>query len=436
MIQTAWSTSRTVAMSDVHLPMIYGNNRDAYYCRDPEVILSGPADTGKTITKLTKLHWLAHKYDDASIVIARKQLTDIGGTVLQTWQRYIVDETVKVYGGARPQWYDYPNGSRVWFAGLDRPGKILSGEHDIIYVNQAEELTLIDWETLTTRTTGRAGHVPYNQTIGDCNPAHKSHWIKSRADSGLLTLFNSTHEDNPELYDQRTGEITPEGEKRIGALDRLTGVRKLRLRHGLWASPEGAIYDVFDEERHKVAAFPVPAHWPRAVGIDPMGVYRAAVWLAWDAENRVLNAYRELLLPFGSTVARFVERVKKLTANEPVMAWVCGAKSERDWRTEFQAVGLPVTEPPISDVWIGIDKVTELLQDFRLVIHDSCQNLLSEIGEYSRKRDNRTGEFTDRIEHKDKYHGLDCLRYAVVWLATPNRGVQQRVVYEPFVIGG
>ena len=40
------------------------------------------------------------------------------------------------------------------------------------------------------RTTGRAGHMPYNQTIGDCNPAHPTHWIPERARAGRLVLVD------------------------------------------------------------------------------------------------------------------------------------------------------------------------------------------------------------------------------------------------------
>ena len=404
----------------VELPIVYGNNRAAYLCQDSEVILAGPADTGKTIALLTKLHFLAHKHANASIVIARKQLTDTYATVLQTFQKKVVGEgePVRVYGGDKPQWFDYPNGSRIWVAGLDKPGKVLSAEHDIIYVNQVEECSLVDWETLTTRTTGRAGHIPYNQAIGDCNPAAPTHWIRSRAKSGSLTMFESTHRDNPELYDQVTGELTEEGERRIGALKRLTGARLLRLYRGLWAAPEGAIYDVFSEERHVVKAFDPPLLWPRAVGIDPFGPYTAAVWLAFDLENGKLNVYREYLEPFGLTVKGHSENMLRLSKGETIWRWVCGAKSERSWRLEYKASGIPVTEPPIVDVWLGIDRVYQLLSDWSLVVHDSCVNLLSEIGNYRRKLD-RGGNPTEAIESKEDFHLLDALRYVVAELTQP-----------------
>lgn len=407
----------------------YGTIKDAILCRDQETIIAGPADTGKTIGLLWKLDALAKCYDGCSLVIARKQQTDLWSTVIESFKKNIVkDQPIRAYGGEKPEFFEYPNGSRIWTAGLDKPGKVLSAEHDVIYVNQAEELQLADWETLTTRTTGRAGHMPYSQCIGDCNPAHPRHWIIQRRDMGFLTLFQSTHHDNPSLYDPVTGLITEDGTRRIGALRNLTGVRKLRLYSGLWVAPEGAIYDVFDETRHKVAHFDPPLIWPRIVGIDPAGAYKAAVWLAIDPQSGIINVYRELYEPFGTTVGAFCDAMRKASGYdsagrpqyrvETILAWICGAKAERDWRTEFGAAGIPVIEPPISDVWVGIDRVYDLLKDFRLVIHDNCTHLLSEVVDYRRKLDNND-QPTDNIESKNDYHSADCLRYSVAWLMEP-----------------
>jgi len=411
----------------------YGSNLAAYLCHDPEFMLSGPADTGKTVALLTKLHALAHKHSSASFVIVRKQLTDTYSTVLQTFLKKIIadDPSVSVYGGEKPQWFDYRKSkSRIWVAGMDKPGKVLSGEHDGIYVNQAEELSLIDWEYLLSRATGRAGHVPYPQLMGDCNPGPPTHWIRTRAKAGTLTFFKSTHRDNPELFDPETGAITKAGKQRLGVLKRLTGSRLMRLFHGVWAAPEGAIYDILDEDKHKVAAF-TPHHlWPRIVGIDPVGAYIAAVWAAWDAENRVLNVYREYMEPFGETTAGHAKNILDLSQDETIFAWVGGGPSERQARTDWNGAGIPLLPPPIAEVWAGIDRVYALLKDFNLVIHDSCPMLLSQLGDYRRKL--KDGEPTDKIEDKETYHLPDALRYLVAWCAAPLEG--ERVVYDPVPI--
>lgn len=416
---------------DLHYSF-YGGNDKAFYCTDPEVILAGPADTGKTLALLTKLHLIAAKYSDASCVILRKRLTDTHPTVLQTYIKKVINNCpwVTTYGGEKAQWFDYPNGSRIWVAGLDKSGKVLSAEHDIIYPNQAEELGLPDWETLLSRATGRAGHVPYPQVIGDCNPGPPTHWIRTRAKARALTFFESRHQDNPELFD-REGNITEAGKQRLGALQRMTGSRLMRLYHGLWAAPEGAIYDILDEEKHKVAAFFPPLTWPRIVGIDPVGAYIAAVWAAWDAEGRVLNVYREYMEPFGETTAGHVKNILDLSQRETIFAWVGGGPSERQARTDWNGAGIPLLMPPIADVWAGIDRVYALLKDFNLVIHDNCPILLSQAGDYRRKL--KDGEPTDKIEDKETYHLLDALRYLVAWCAAPLEG--ERVVYDPVRIG-
>jgi len=413
----------------------YGGNRDAILCREPEVILSGPAETGKTLAMLWKLHTLAYKYPNAQLAIIRKRKTDITGTVFHTLKRDLLTDHgpgVRIYGGGYPQWIDYPNGSRIWIGGMDDPGKTLSSERDVIYINQVEELSLPDWEYLTRPVTGRGAVMPYTQLIGDCNPGPPTHWIRTRAKDGPLTFFESTHKDNPTLWDHTQEAWTEQGRRSLSRLRNMTGSRLLRLYHGLWAAPEGSIYDVFDEHKHVVKHFAPPALWPRAVGIDPFGAYIAAVWLAWDTQNGVLNIYREYYQEFGETTPGHVDNILRASKGETIFAWVGGGPSERQARADWAGAGIPLLEPPISDVWAGIDRVYQLLKDFGLVIHDNCPNLMSEIGNYRRKMDRR-GNPTETIEDKESYHMLDALRYAVAYLTQP--GERTEVIDRRLPIG-
>jgi len=226
-----------------------GGCADLIYSHDPEVIAEGPAETGKTLASCWKLHLLASKYPKSQWVIVRKIQRDLYGSVLQTWERVIKDAPVKSYGGEKPEKYQYPNGSTVWVAGMDNPGKVLSSERDGMYVNQAEQLVLDDWESLTTRTTGRNAVVPYPQVFGDCNPAGSGHWIRERSKKGILRLIHTRHQDNPTLYDD-AGVITEQGKRSSERLGNLSGVRRKRLFEGIWATAEGAVYDTFDSSVH------------------------------------------------------------------------------------------------------------------------------------------------------------------------------------------
>ena len=148
-----------------------------------------------------------------------------------------------------------------------------------------------------------------------------------------------------------------------------------------------------------------------------------ALWVAWDPKAEILNVYREYLEPFGVTTPEHVKAILAHSAGETIWAWAGGGPSERQARADWQGAGIPLLAPPAIEVWSGIDRVTQLLADFRLVIHDCCVNLLSEVGSYQRVMDGDVA--TDRIQDKDRFHLLDALRYIVAWLTEP--GEQRQV---------
>jgi PBSX family phage terminase large subunit len=227
----------------------HGAAMDFIYSHEREVIIAGPAETGKTLAACWKAHILASKYPGCQGAIVRKTYKSMTGSVLQTFERVIKGAPVEIYGGERPEKYIYSNGSMIWLGGMDNPDKVLSSERDFFYVNQAEEFELNDWETMTTRATGRSAVIPFPQVFGDCNPSGSQHWILQRSKAGKMKLLTSVHADNPMLVDGE-GNVTTQGKRTFETLDALTGVRYKRLRLGLWATAEGAVYDSFDNAVH------------------------------------------------------------------------------------------------------------------------------------------------------------------------------------------
>jgi terminase large subunit-like protein len=244
---------------------------ELFTCRAPEVLVSGPAGTGKSRACLEKLSTTALANPGMRGLIVRKVRDTLGGTALVTWREHVVVEalahgTVAFYGGsaAEPAQYRYSNGSVIVIGGMDKPSKIMSSEYDMVYVQEATELTLTDWEALTTRL--RYGRVPFQQLIADCNPDAPTHWLKRRCDDGATVMLHSRHEDNPVLF--RGMQPTELGAAYIAKLDALTGVRKLRLRLGLWAAAEGVIYAEWSDAVHLVDRFVPPDDWPRYWSVD------------------------------------------------------------------------------------------------------------------------------------------------------------------------
>ena len=274
-------------------PTFRGAAQTAQAITAHEWMLAGPAETGKTWAALWRLDALLRSTPRAQAALVRKVRHDMDGTVLSTWRKLIArsGSGATADGGERPQWYDYPNGARLYVGGMDRAGAILSGERDFIYVNQAEELSIDDWETLTTRTTGRGAVTETPMLFGDCNPGAPTHWIINRLS---LMVLHSRHEDNPSLYDE-DGSLTPQGVRTMRILDNLTGVRAKRLRAGLWVAAEGTVYE-FDRAVHLIDPFPIPAEWMRVRSID-FGYTNPFVcqWWALDPDGR-LYLYREIYM--------------------------------------------------------------------------------------------------------------------------------------------
>ena len=225
-----------------------GGNGELYRSREHEVVLAGGADTGKTYAACLKAIEMCVNVPGVQGALVRKTAASIPGTVLRTFKT-LAGSGVTYYGGESPSRIIFPNGSQVWIGGMDNSDRVLGAERDFIQVSQAEELTLDDWEKLATRCSGRGAKVQHPQLFADCNPGGSRHWIRERAKAGKLRLIQSRHQDNPTIYDQ-AGNLTEEGARRLAVLDNLTGVRRLRLKEGVWATVEGAVYPMFNAAVH------------------------------------------------------------------------------------------------------------------------------------------------------------------------------------------
>jgi PBSX family phage terminase large subunit len=259
-----------------------------------EVIIKGPAETGKTYAACYFIDWVLRSYPHVQAVLARKIRDTIVPTVLQTYLKIIADKPdVVSYGGKKPEWFDYANGSRLWLAGLDDPGKALSSERDIVYINQCEEVSIHDWETLTTRVTGRAGNLPngISLMLGDANPSHAKHWTTQRSSAYVMRSY---HKDNPTLYSD-DGKPTERGNKTLGILSNLSEPRRSRLFLGLDVSAEGQVYKEYDSEKHLIQRVNIPLNWPCIRVID-FGYSNPFVcsWYCYDPQNNRLYRYREI----------------------------------------------------------------------------------------------------------------------------------------------
>lgn len=383
----------------------------AFSARDDEVLLSGPAGTGKSRACLEKLHACALANPGMRGLIARKYAKNLAEAALVTWEKQVLPEAlqaglVSYFGGSgkEPAKYRYANGSEIVIGGLDKDSRIMSTEYDMVYVQEAIELDKQEWEALSTRL--RHGTMAFQQIIADTNPDAPGHWLHQRCMAGGTRMIPSRHTDNPRYYADQppaddpdrapdamaNGEpywLTEPGRAYMKRLDRLTGTRRQRLKDGLWVAAEGIVYEEWDPARHMAEPRQIPEHWRRVWAID-FGFRHAFVcqWWAVDDDGELWR-YRELL-GTGKTVEDWaqiilgqVRRPRERTAKDPD-DWEPDWTDEDDWvwtepepekiicdhDQEGQVVlqrklGLP-TRDAYKKVNEGIDAVKQRMKDGRI----------------------------------------------------------------------
>jgi len=410
----------------------FGASLELFQCRAREVVIEGPADTGKSRACLEKLHAAATKYAGMAGAIVRKTRTSITESAQKTYERWVCPP------GASRLWHDleyrYPNGSTLVLAGLDEPTRLLSTEFDVVYVMQAEELSVDDWELLTTRVTGRGAVMPYVQLLGDMNPTDPGFFLYQREKAGATAFLKATHADNPTMT-----------EDRLAPLKALTGYRRRRLYLGERVAAEGMFFPEWDPTVHVCDPFPIPAHWTRWTATDygfaePFAHYAAArepgtkriclfreIYAEGkrDADQATLITARireereTLKVPEASSL--YALHVgdpsmfnKRTEANLPSIAAVyraggvrlepAGNNRKSGWSVVRAALAHGPEKPPRLQVFRG--RCPNLERTLPAMVHDPLD----------------PEDLADKIGHtKTEDHAVDALRYLLVAEASPPR---------------
>ncbi len=425
---------------------LYGGAREFWRYKGQEAILSGPFETGKTIAAMMKLHALLVKYDNSRAFITRGTYQSLLSTAIVTYENKILpvrpdspDSAIVKYGGSKPEHYTYPNGSHLLVVGLDNPTKLLSGEFDYGYVNQAEEASLDAWETLVGRCTGRAGNAPYTQVMGDCNPSIPTHWILHRAS---LKLFEQRHKHNPNLYNQETGEETEQGKRSIAILSSLTGIRKKRGFLGIWASNEGVVYESFDKDIHVIARDKVPeiVSWYLAIDFGYTNPFVCQLW-GLDRDGR-MYLWSEIYHT-KRTINAHVPKIKAMIGDRTITAII--ADHDAEDRATLKEHGLS-TKAAKKDISLGIQAIEDrlvVLSDGKprmYLVEGACIEYDKELyREYAGDThpcstehefpayewpEGKDGKPIKEVPIDLNNHGLDAARYMVVYLDGLKRGVK------------
>jgi len=337
--------------------------------------------------------------------------------------RYVATPTARFQfspAGGRRLWRAAPDcETNVFFGHASNPESLASSTGKAAWLDEAGQggFKAESWDEIQARLSVHEGRVlitsrPYN--LGWLKQRVYDPWERERKAGRAHPHIDVVHFrsiDNPtfprEEYERARRDLPP---------------WKFALMYdAVFTRPAGLIYDSFDEHKHKVPRFKLPDQWPRVLGLDFGGVNTAGVFYAvemlrdggvWTGR---LYAYREYKA--GSRTA--AEHVHHLLKGEPSPPHtVGGSASEGQWRDEFRAAGLPVREPPIKDVEVGIDRVYGAHRRGEILVFEDLAGYLEEKLTYSRELDDR-GEPTEKIEDKHRFHFMDAERYALAWAKAP-----------------
>jgi PBSX family phage terminase large subunit len=414
------------------LPLSPKQIRSVVEAQDAPIALwSGAVSSGKTIASLVGFLGALVAAPDHGLVV-------IIGKTLQTIERNIIDplQSVHLFGALAKQ-VSHTTGSTtavilgrtVHLVGANdvrAEGRIRGATIALAYVDEATLLPQGFWMMLLSRL--RVGD--QSRLLATTNPDGPFHWLRKDfilkgADVGLRN-WHFTLDDNPTLSPAYVARLKKQ----------YVGLWYRRFILGEWCLAQGAVYDMFDEDRNVIDVLPYMRRW-LAVGIDygTVNPFSAILMgLGDDGHMYAVSEYRyDSATAFRQqTDAQYSTDVRQWLANVRRPGeigngrgvspeWIFVDPSAASFMTQLWSDRVPNVTPGINDVLDGIRSVGVALGSGLLRIHRSCAGLLGELPGYA--WDEKAAEKGEDKPLKIQDHSADALRYAVHSTAHEWRGL-------------
>ena len=365
-------------------------------------IYKGSAGSGKShfITQKIIIKALREK---RRVMICRRYGTTMRNSVFKLFKDVI--ESFKITHLTRIKESDMsitlPNGSEIIFVGLDNEEKLLSiaGITDV-FIEEVYEVPKEIVDQLNLRMRGKA---PNQQIYMAFNPISAKHWLydfcegSTRPESSIYS--QSTFRDNPFLPDEY-----------VKALEDMyrTNPNKARVFcDGNWgADVEGLVY-----KNHILSDFDINELIKQGlevrVGIDWGFVDPTTVVVSlFDKPKKEIYIIGEFYKR-GATLEEIKDGIVQLGISKQKM-YCDGAEPDKvDYlrRNGFNAVS---AKKGAGSVKAGIS----FLQDMKIICHESCVNVATELENYVYLKDKKTGQYIEDSYDHDFSHTMDALRYS------------------------
>ena len=279
--------------------------------------------------------------------------------------------------------YTLPNGSFVEFFSTDDEQKIRGRKRNILYCNEANEISFLEWQQLVMRTTDFS-IVDYNPSFSD------EHWLCELNKDPRTYHFISTYKDNPFLEQTIIDEIE--------SLQYKNKVLWTVYGLGLQAMAEGLVfpeYEIVDE--FPAYAKHVAAGLDFGYSSDPTAIVKCGV-----LDNRLYldeQCYRTHML-----TSEIIKELKKLGL------FVYADSADPRLIQEIANAGIIIfpADKYKGSVMGGLFKMME----YKICVTRRSVNLIRELKNYVYEQ-NKDGKFIN--EPIDAYnHLIDASRYYTI----------------------
>lgn len=350
------------------------------------VVQQGGTRSGKTYNILL---WIIFSYcqrnEGKIITICRKSFPALRGTVMRDFFQILKDHNIYSEDSHSKTANEYRlNENTIEFISLDMPQKIRGRKRDLLFANEANELTQEDWTQLLFRTN--------EKVILDYNPSEEFHWIYdqvlTRSD---VDFFQTTYKDNPFL-----GDVIKEEIERLKQVDenywRVYGL-------GERGQSRSLVYTFNTIKEIPKEAKLVSYGLDFGYSSDPTSLVRTYVL----DDNMYVD---ELLYRTGMTNQDIANEMKALGLDRSNEVFADSAEPKSI--EEIYRMGWNVKPTIKGSINIGID----IIRRYKLHATESSFNLIKELRNYKYIED-KNGVMTNRPVDNFN-HALDALRYSVV----------------------
>lgn len=387
--------------------------------RTPQIALwSGAVSSGKTIASL--LAFLG-----AVAVAPNRGLIVVIGKTKDTIERNLIDPLQSELFGMFAGQIHHTRGSNVATV-LGRTVHLV-GANDVraedrirgmtIALAYVDEATLVPkgfWMMLLSRL-----RVPGAKLLATTNPDGPAHWLRKdfilkAADVGMVH-WHFTLADNPSLEQSYVDRLKKQ----------YVGLWYRRFIKGDWCLAEGAVYDMWDYDRHTVDILPPITRWLGA-GVD-YGTTNAfsAHLLGLGQDNRLYLTheyrYESRTALRSKTSAEYSEALRSWMADAEIPhlggnrgihpEWIYIDPSAADFQLTLYRDGMSNVANANNEVLPGIRTMSSLLFQDKLKVHRRCKGLIAEFPGYSWDPD-AADKGEDKVIKVDD-HSLDDSRYVV-----------------------